>query len=62
VDAGGAIRVRGLVASADGGEIARAERHGLAAEAAVVGAALAKDVLESGGAAILEALRAEPSD
>jgi hydroxymethylbilane synthase len=61
LDAGGGIRMRGLVASADGREIARAERRADAAEAAVVGAAVAKDVLESGGAAILAALRAEPA-
>jgi hydroxymethylbilane synthase len=55
----GRIRLRGLVASADGRRVARAEQRGPAAEAAALGAAVAKEVLDGGGAEILAALRAE---
>ncbi len=56
------IRLRGLVASADGGRIARAERVGPPAEAARLGEQLAEAVLEAGGGEILEQLRREGAE
>jgi len=53
----GQIRIRGLVASLDGREIARAEVEGDVADSARLGEALAEAVLEDGGQSILEALR-----
>jgi len=53
------IRMRALIASVDGRRIARAEGVGRIEEAARIGAALARDVLEAGGAGILATLRGE---
>ena len=53
----GQIRIRGLVASLDGREIASAEVEGDVADSARLGEALAEAVLEDGGRSILEALR-----
>jgi len=58
-DARGGVRVRGLLVSANGRRLARAEQSGRAEDAATLGEALARAVLEDGGAAILAQLRAE---
>lgn len=58
-DPRGGVRVRGLLVSADGRRLARAEQSGRAEEAAALGEALARAVLDDGGDAILAELRAE---
>ena len=58
-DARGGVRVRGLLVSANGRRLARAEQSGRAEDAATLGEALARAVLDDGGAAILAQLRAE---
>ena len=55
----GELRVRGLVASLDGGTIARAEIFGQEAEAERLGERVAEAVLDKGGREILLALAAE---
>jgi hydroxymethylbilane synthase len=57
IDEQGALRARGLIASADGQRIARAERRGEAADAAAIGLDLAEAVLADGGDTILKELR-----
>ena len=56
--ADGRLRLRGLVASPDGGVVVRAERSGAVADAADVGTALADEVLAKAGAEVLAALGA----
>jgi hydroxymethylbilane synthase len=53
----GRLRVRGLLASADGAQVIRCEATGSAEQAAELGAELADRVLAQGGAGILDALR-----
>lgn len=53
------LRLRGLVASLDGREIARAEARGRACEAEALGERVAHAVLAGGGEAILRAIAAE---
>jgi len=57
IDEQGALRARGLIASADGQRIARAERRGEVADAAAIGLDLAEAVLADGGDTILKELR-----
>ena len=58
---GSRARLRGLVCSLDGARIIRSEREVEASPAAVceAGEAVARDVLDKGGAEILDALHAE---
>jgi hydroxymethylbilane synthase len=51
---GGAIHLRGLIASTDGTRLVRGERRGARAEPETVGHALAEDLLDRGGQAILK--------
>jgi hydroxymethylbilane synthase len=59
--ADGRLRLRGLVSSLDGREIARAEDHAPSEQAEALGARVAQAVLESGGRAILRAIAAGDS-
>jgi hydroxymethylbilane synthase len=52
---GDQIRIIGLIGRPDGSEIIRGERRGPRAEATALGSALGRELLERGGAAILEA-------
>ncbi len=61
LESGRTIRVRGLVASADGARVARGEARGAATDAERVGVEVADQVLADGGREILEALRAADS-
>lgn len=54
---GGRVRLRGIVASADGARLVRGESSGADGEAAALGAALAQELLGRGARAILEELR-----
>ena len=54
--AGALVRLRGLVGTADGMQVIRAERQGTAGEAEAVGRALAEDLLHAGAGEILERL------
>jgi hydroxymethylbilane synthase len=56
---GGRIRLRGLVSSTDGRQLARGELGAEASRAEAAGHELAEAVLRDGGAAILEVLRQE---
>lgn len=56
---GGRLVLRGLVASPDGRRVVRASAEAEVAEAATAGRRAADQVLEEGGAAILEAIRSE---
>ena len=58
LDAGGGLRIRGLVASLDGSRVVRAERRGPVARAEGLGEALAEAVLGEGGAEILREIEA----
>jgi hydroxymethylbilane synthase len=62
IESGGQIRVRGLVASADGVRIARAERRGDARDANAIGRELAEAVLDADGDSILKELRETTQD
>ncbi|MEN8161048.1 MAG: hydroxymethylbilane synthase [Myxococcota bacterium] len=55
------VRLRGLVASADGGTVARSEQWAPVAEAHTAGLRAAEEVRAAGGDEILAALRAEAS-
>jgi hydroxymethylbilane synthase len=57
----GALRLRALLSSVDGRRVARFDGESRPAEATALGAAAAESVLASGGAALLEELRAEES-
>ena len=57
--ADGRLRLRGLVASADGAALARSEQWAPLADAALAGRRAADEVRAAGGAEILAALRAE---
>lgn len=59
---GGAVRVRGLVSSADGGRVVSSEECGPAADADALGRRVAQTVLEGGGREILASLRAEDDE
>ncbi len=61
LDAGGGLKLRGLVASEDGARVARAEACGRGDEAEALGKAVAAEVLASGGRDILAQLRADSS-
>ena len=50
---GGAIRLRGLIASTDGATLVGGERQGVPEQPEAVGHALAEDLLDRGGQAIL---------
>jgi hydroxymethylbilane synthase len=52
----GGVRIRGLVASLDGKQVVASEAVGSADQAAELGSRIADEVLERGGAEILEAL------
>ncbi len=56
---GGELHLRGLVASLDGREIARAEARGPASDPEALGERVARAVLAGGGEAILRAIAAE---
>jgi hydroxymethylbilane synthase len=56
---GASLRLRGLVASADGTVVVRAEERAPVEQAEALGARVAEAVLKAGGAEILEGLRAE---
>jgi len=58
----GRLRLRGLVASLDGREIARAEASAPSGEAEALGARVAEAVLAAGGRAILRAIAASGAD
>jgi hydroxymethylbilane synthase len=53
---GGRLRLLGLVASPDGGEVVRGEAEGPVSEAASLGRALGQELLERGARRILEAV------
>lgn len=57
VTEGGELRLRGLVAAADGGRVVRAEVRGSAAEPEALGERLAAELLAAGARAILAALQ-----
>lgn len=54
---GGGLRIAGLVSSLDGRTVIRGERKGTRAEAAVLGVALAEELLSRGADAIMESLK-----
>jgi len=56
---GGSLRLRALLSASDGSRILRYDEESEAAGAMDLGAAAARAVLQSGGEALLEALRAE---
>ena len=60
--ADGQLRLRGLVATLDGASVVAAEATGAAADAEALGRQVANEVANSGGAEILERLRAAASD
>jgi hydroxymethylbilane synthase len=51
---GDELHLRGLVATRDGASVLHGERRGPAADAAAIGAALARDLFERGAAALLQ--------
>jgi len=51
---GDTIHLRGLIASTNGATLVRGERHGVRAQPEAVGRALAEDLLDRGGQAILK--------
>lgn len=53
---GGALRIRGLVGSLDGGTLIRGEKRGPSAEAVALGRELAEDLLDRGAREILDAV------
>jgi len=53
---GGRLKLLGLVASPDGGEVVRGEVEGAASEAGSLGRALGNDLLERGARRILDAV------
>ncbi|MDD9827287.1 MAG: hydroxymethylbilane synthase [Deltaproteobacteria bacterium] len=57
----GGLRLRGLLASPDGAQLARAECSAPLAESAAAGRRLARELLAGEGAAIVAALRGAPS-
>jgi len=58
VQAGGSVKLEGVVAAPDGSSLVRGEALGSAGEVETMGAMLADDLLERGGAKILARLRA----
>lgn len=60
LEAGGRLKLRGLIASADGSRVVRAEVSGSCEEAETLGQTLASEVLARGGREVLAVLRADP--